>query len=140
MRIVAHEVTALADAVAAPRAEGGLGVRVTLVQTPDEPYADAAELCADIRQQATMKLRAASVGPPHPALSDGAFDQIRTVRWRGHRARARGGRAGPPSRPPTGWAADDRQRRTGYLRCRARRPCTTTGSSSSTCPRSSFEK
>jgi hypothetical protein len=76
---LADELTALARAVTAPRAEGGLGVRVTLVPTPDEPYADAAELCGELRQRGTMKLRAASADAPHPVLSNVAVDRLRTV-------------------------------------------------------------
>lgn len=45
---LADEVAALARAVTAPRAEGGLGVRVTLVQTSEDPYANGADLCGEI--------------------------------------------------------------------------------------------
>jgi hypothetical protein len=76
---LADEAAALARAVTAPRAEGGLGVRVTLVTTTDEPYADAAELCGDLRQRGTMVLRAASADDPHPVLSDATVDRLRTV-------------------------------------------------------------
>jgi hypothetical protein len=76
---LADEVTALARAVVAPRADGGLGVRVTLVTTPAEPYADAAELCADLRQRRTMMLRTASADPRHPVLPDSVVDRLRIV-------------------------------------------------------------
>jgi hypothetical protein len=72
-RALRDEVAALARAVAE------LGVQVTLVKTPDEPYADAAELCADLRQRGTMKLRAASADAAHPLLSDATVDRLRTV-------------------------------------------------------------
>lgn len=76
---LADELTGLARAVTTPRAEGGLGVRVTLVPTPDDPYADAAELCADLRWRGAMQLRAASADVPHPMLSDAAVDRLRIV-------------------------------------------------------------
>lgn len=67
------EVTMLARAVA------DLGVRVTLVTTPDEPYADAGELCAELRERQTLTLRAAAADAPHPLLSNATVDQLRTV-------------------------------------------------------------
>jgi len=65
--------------VTAPRAEGGLGVGVTLVHKPGEPYAAAAALCNELRQRGTMNLRAASVDPPHPVLCTETVDQLHTV-------------------------------------------------------------
>jgi hypothetical protein len=76
---LADEVATLAHAVTAPRAEGGLGVRVTLVRTPEEPYANAAALCGELRRRGTMSLRAAAVDRRHPVLRDETVDQLRTV-------------------------------------------------------------
>jgi hypothetical protein len=76
---LADEAAALARAVTVPSAEGGLGVRVTLVTTTDEPYAGATELCGELRQRGTMRLRAASADAPHPVLSDATVDRLRTV-------------------------------------------------------------
>jgi hypothetical protein len=77
--VLADEATALARAVTAPRAEGGLGVRVTLVTEPDEPYAHATELCSELRRRRTMTLRAASADPRHPLLADAVVDGLRIV-------------------------------------------------------------
>jgi hypothetical protein len=69
-----REVAVLARTVAAE-----LGVRVTLVTTPDDPYEDGAALCADLRRRRAMRLRAAAVDAPHPVLSDATLDRLRTV-------------------------------------------------------------
>jgi hypothetical protein len=74
-----REAVALLRAITARPAEGGLGVRVTLVHTREEPYADAAELCADLRERGAMRLRAAAADVAHPLLSDAAVDALRTV-------------------------------------------------------------
>jgi hypothetical protein len=76
---LSDELPTLARTVTAPRADGGLGVRVMLLQTPDEPYADADALCGDVRQHRVMRLRAAAADHPHPLLSDAAVDRLRTV-------------------------------------------------------------
>jgi hypothetical protein len=74
-----NEVAALARAVTGPQVDGGLGIRVALVQRPGEPYAGAAELCRDVRDRRTLRLRAASVDPPHPLLCNATVDQLHTV-------------------------------------------------------------
>ncbi|MDW5594238.1 hypothetical protein VSS74_07820 [Conexibacter stalactiti] len=76
---LAEELIALDRAVTAAPAAGGLGVRVTLVATPEEPYADAADLCDDVRQRGAIKLRAAAADAPHPLLPNAAVDRLRTV-------------------------------------------------------------
>lgn len=76
---LAHEAVALGRLVGTPPAKGGLGVRVTLVETVEEPYADAAELCRDVRLHRAMKLRAAAADAHHPLLPDVAVDQLRVV-------------------------------------------------------------
>ncbi len=40
---------------------------------------DAAALCDDLRQRATMMLRSAAADPPHPVLSNATIDRLRTV-------------------------------------------------------------
>ena len=78
-RALADEVDMLGHAVTAPRAAGGLGVRVTLVESVDEPYGDAADLSADLRERRAMQLRAACADVPHPFLADEAVDRLRIV-------------------------------------------------------------
>lgn len=59
-----------------------LGIRVDYVRAEDEPYDDAAELCADLRQRASMRLRTIACDEPHPLLGGeqgGAVDQLRVV-------------------------------------------------------------
>jgi hypothetical protein len=76
---LADEVIALAHAVTATPAKGGLGVRVNLVPTLGEPYPDAATLCRDVRERRAVSLRAASVDPPHPVLCNETLDHLHTV-------------------------------------------------------------
>jgi hypothetical protein len=59
-----------------------LGIRVELVYADDEPYRDAAELCADLRRRGSMTLRTIACDPPHPLLGGepgGVVDQLRVV-------------------------------------------------------------
>ena len=72
--LLAYEIEALAHAVT-----GELGVQMLVVETDDEPYADAAELCADLRERGTLRLRAASADPPHPLLANITLDRLRMV-------------------------------------------------------------
>jgi hypothetical protein len=58
-----------------------LGVRVRYT-SDQEPYAGAAELCADLRRHRTMKLRTIGCEAPHPLLGGeqgGTVDQLRVV-------------------------------------------------------------
>jgi hypothetical protein len=73
-RALAGELVALGRAITIE-----LGVRVTLVESLDEPYADASALCADLRERGAMHLRAASADAPHPFLPDTAVDRLRMV-------------------------------------------------------------
>jgi hypothetical protein len=52
-----------------------LGVRVAYLRTPSDPYESAAELCAELRERATMTL---ACDERHPLLGD-RFDQLRVV-------------------------------------------------------------
>jgi hypothetical protein len=75
-RALERETDALYDVVRR------LGVRVHYVYTEDEPYEDAAELCADLRDRGSMKLRTIACDAPHPLLGSGeggAVDRLRVV-------------------------------------------------------------
>jgi hypothetical protein len=67
-RALAQEAARLSDV-----ARQCLGVRVS--HTDSDPYASAAELCAELREHGTMSLER---DDPHPLLG-GAFDQLRVV-------------------------------------------------------------
>jgi hypothetical protein len=54
-----------------------LGVRIRHVR--DDPYASAAELCADLRQNRSMLLRTIACDAPHPLLADRVVDRLRVV-------------------------------------------------------------
>ena len=61
---------------------GGLGVRVHYVRDERDPYRDAAELCAELREQRSMTLRTIASEAPHPLLGGahgGVVDQLRVV-------------------------------------------------------------
>jgi hypothetical protein len=60
----------------------GLGVRVTYTSGEDDPYDNAAQLCADLRENRAMLLRTIACDPPHPLLggaAGGIVDQLRVV-------------------------------------------------------------
>jgi hypothetical protein len=61
----------------------GLGVQVRYVHGDDDPYDNAAQLCAQLRDERTMLLRTiASEAAPHPLLGraqGGPVDQLRVV-------------------------------------------------------------
>ena len=60
----------------------GLGVRVSYVHTDDDPYTEASELCAELRESRSMLLRTIACDDPHPLLGGeegGAVDQLRVV-------------------------------------------------------------
>jgi hypothetical protein len=59
-----------------------LGVRVAYVRTEGDPYADASELCAELRERRTMTLATIARDAPHPLLGGaegGVVDQLRVV-------------------------------------------------------------
>jgi hypothetical protein len=59
-----------------------LGVSVRYVRTYEEPYARAADLCAELRRRGSMTLRTIACDAPHPLLDsreDGAVDRLRAV-------------------------------------------------------------
>jgi hypothetical protein len=59
-----------------------LGIRVRYLHTDDDPYGDAAELCAELRRHGSMRLRTIACDAPHPRLDSragGVVDQLRVV-------------------------------------------------------------
>jgi hypothetical protein len=61
---------------------GGLGVRVHHVRGEGDPYRDAAELCAELRDRGSMTLATIARDEPHPLLGGkegGVVDQLRVV-------------------------------------------------------------
>ena len=81
-RALEAETRALFGVVCAGRRAGGLGVRVRYVDGPDDPYASASELCAELREQGTTCLRTIASTEPHPLLRStegGPVDQLRVV-------------------------------------------------------------
>lgn len=61
---------------------GGLGVRVRYVRDESEPYREAAELVAELRDHASMTLTTVARDEPHPLLGGeegGVLDQLRVV-------------------------------------------------------------
>jgi hypothetical protein len=61
---------------------GGLGVRVRYDRDQSDPYRDAAELCAELREHGSMTLTTIARDEPHPLLGGeegGVVDQLRVV-------------------------------------------------------------
>ena len=61
---------------------GGLGVRVRHVRSEEDPYRDAAELCAELREHRSMTQTTIARDEPHPLLGGeegGVVDQLRVV-------------------------------------------------------------
>jgi hypothetical protein len=59
-----------------------LGVRVHHVRGEEDPYPGSAELCAELREHASMKLTTIACDDPHPLLGGeeaGIVDQLRVV-------------------------------------------------------------
>jgi len=76
------ETSELFAVVCSPRDAGGLDVSVEYVRGEAEPYAGAADLCADLRSHQTMRLRTIACDAPHPLLDStrgGTVDQLRVV-------------------------------------------------------------
>lgn len=77
-----HETAQLFRIVCRPVPSGGLGVQMRLVRSEEAPYRDAAELCAELRQQQTTSVATIAVRDPHPMLggaAGGVFDQLLVV-------------------------------------------------------------
>jgi hypothetical protein len=75
-RALEHETARLFELVG-----HGLGVHVSHVRD-DDPYRNAAELCADLREHRSMMLTTIATEAPHPLLGGqegGVVDQLRVV-------------------------------------------------------------
>jgi hypothetical protein len=81
-RALERETARLFEIVCGAPFFGGLGVRVRHVRTESDPYSDAAELSADLREHRSMMLRTIACDEPHPLLGGeegGVVDQLRVV-------------------------------------------------------------
>ena len=84
-RALERETARLFDIVRRARSLGGLGVRVQHGSNEREPYRDAAELCAELRERGSMTLTTFGMiarDEPHPLLGGeegGVLDQLRVV-------------------------------------------------------------
>jgi hypothetical protein len=81
-RALERETARLFEIVHRPEPSGGLGVRVHHVRNGGDPYRDAAELCAELREHTSMKLTTIASEAPHPLLGGregGVVDQLRVV-------------------------------------------------------------
>ena len=77
-----RETSRLFEIVRRPPSVGGLGVRVHHVRDERDPYSDAAELCAELRERGSMTLTTIARDEPHPLLGGeegGVVDQLRVV-------------------------------------------------------------
>lgn len=81
-RALDRETARLFEIVGRARPLGGLGVRVQLVRDASDPYRNAAELCAELRERGSMTLTTIARDEPHPLLGGeegGVVDQLRVV-------------------------------------------------------------
>jgi hypothetical protein len=84
-RALERETARLFEIVRRAPSLGGLGVRVRHVRNDREPYRDAAELCAELREHGSMTLTTFGMiarDEPHPLLGGeegGVLDQLRVV-------------------------------------------------------------
>jgi hypothetical protein len=81
-RALERETARLYESVCRAPSLGGLGVRVRHVRDERDPYHDAAELCAELREHGSMTLTTIARDEPHPLLGGeegGVVDQLRVV-------------------------------------------------------------
>jgi hypothetical protein len=81
-RALEYETARLFEIVRRAPLLGGLGVRVHHVRDERDPYRDAAELCAELREHGSMTLTTIARDEPHPLLGGeegGVVDQLRVV-------------------------------------------------------------
>ena len=81
-RALEHETARLFEIVRRAPSSGGLGLRVNHVRDGGDPYRDAAELCAELRERGSMTLTTIAAEAPHPLLGGregGVVDQLRVV-------------------------------------------------------------
>jgi hypothetical protein len=77
-----HETERLFEIIRRAPFFGGLGVRVQHVHSESDPYRDAAELCAELREHGSMTLTTIACDEPHPLLGGeegGVVDKLRVV-------------------------------------------------------------
>jgi hypothetical protein len=81
-RALERDTARLFEIICRAPSRSGLGVRVRYVRDERDPYDDAAELCADLREQGSMRLTTIARDEPHPLLGGeegGVVDQLRVV-------------------------------------------------------------
>jgi hypothetical protein len=81
-RALERETARLFEFVRRAPSLGGLGVRVQHVRNESDPYRDAAELCAALREHGSMTLTTTARDESHPLLGGeegGVVDQLRVV-------------------------------------------------------------
>jgi hypothetical protein len=81
-RALERETARLFETVCRAPSLGGLGIRVRYVHTESDPYADAADLCAELREHGSMTATTIARDDPHPLLGGvegGVVDQLRVV-------------------------------------------------------------
>jgi hypothetical protein len=81
-RALARETKRLSEIVHRAPSYGGLGVRVNHVRADGDPYHDAAELCAELREHRSMTLTTIASEAPHPLLGGqegGVVDRLRVL-------------------------------------------------------------
>ena len=81
-RALERETARLFETVRRAPSLGGLGIRVRYVRTESDPYGDAADLCAELREHGSMTLTTIARDDPHPLLGGeegGVVDQLRVV-------------------------------------------------------------
>ena len=81
-RALERETARLFEIVRRAPALGGLGIRVQYLRDDSDPYRDAAELCAELREHRSMSLTTIARDEPHPLLGGaegGVVDQLRVV-------------------------------------------------------------
>jgi hypothetical protein len=77
-----RETAHLSQLIHRDRRDGGLGVRICHVHAENDPYQNAAELCAQLRRDRCMTLRTIACQAPHPLLGSkegGPVDQLRVA-------------------------------------------------------------
>jgi hypothetical protein len=77
-----RETARLYEVVRRAPSAAGLGVRVNHVREDSDPYRDAAELCAELRENGSLTLTTIASEPPHRLLGGqqgGVVDRLRAV-------------------------------------------------------------
>ena len=101
-RALERETARLFETVRRAPSLGGLGVRVRYVRTESDPYGDAAELCAELREHGSMTLTTIAREEPHPLLGGeqgGVVDQLQSSMTSSATRRSESGSTCSPSSP-----------------------------------------